>query len=84
MNIQELYEQTVRHLSPTERLRLAKLILDDIAAESVVDCSEEWTDEDFQDFAAATWTHAEFSPLELEPPSGELHQCCMKRNESSS
>jgi hypothetical protein len=50
---QEVYTQVVRTLSPTERLRLATLILNELVNQnlSVVDQSDRWTEEDRVDFA---------------------------------
>jgi hypothetical protein len=55
MTIQELYDQTIKPLSPPERFRLATLILNDIPPQAVVDYSEEWSDEDIRDFNQASW-----------------------------
>ena len=57
MNVQELYEQTIKSLSTTQRLQLAALILNDIASPSVVDDSDSWTDDDLQDFTQMSWQH---------------------------
>jgi hypothetical protein len=50
---QEIYSQVVRSLSPTERLRLANLILNDLVRQnvSVVDESDTWTEQDKTDLA---------------------------------
>jgi len=56
---QEFYEQSIKPLPTTERLRLATLILNDISAQSLVDYSDEWTDEDLGDFSRASWQHVE-------------------------
>ena len=48
---QEVYVSTVQSLPTSERLNLAKLILNDIPPESMVDYSTEWTDEDLEDFS---------------------------------
>jgi hypothetical protein len=50
MNVQEFYEQTIKILPTAQRLRLAALILNDIAPSSEVDESDSWTEEDLQDF----------------------------------
>jgi hypothetical protein len=42
-----------------ERLQLAKLILNDIPEESLIDYSESWSDEDLTDFTQAGWRHVE-------------------------
>ena len=44
MTVNQLYEQTIKPLSPAERLRLATLILNGIPPQSVVDYSDEWSD----------------------------------------
>lgn len=45
---QEIYSQIARTLSPTERLRLATLILNDLAQQNVliIDRSDTWTEQD--------------------------------------
>lgn len=50
---QEVYIQIVRTLSPTERLRLATLILNELVAQdsSIVDRSDRWSDRDQTDLA---------------------------------
>ncbi len=58
MSVQELYDQTIKHLPAAVRLRLAATILNDIPSQAVVDFSEEWSDEDLHDFTKANWTHA--------------------------
>ncbi len=57
MNIDQLYEQTVKSLPAADRLRLATLILNSISPDSIIDDSEEWTEEDYRDFNTAGWTH---------------------------
>jgi hypothetical protein len=57
MNMQELYEQTIKSLPASERLRLAVLILNDIPPQSVVDASESWTEEDLQEFTQGSWAY---------------------------
>jgi hypothetical protein len=49
---QEVYTQVVCALSPTERLRLANLILNELVKQdsSVIDQSDHWTDQDHTDF----------------------------------
>jgi len=44
-----IYNQFVKPLPPSERLKLATLILNDIPPQAVVDYSEEWTEEDMRD-----------------------------------
>ncbi|WP_341731948.1 hypothetical protein [Microcoleus sp. EPA2] len=47
-NVREVYDRVLSTLSPTNRLRLATLILNDLVQQnlSVVDESETWTEED--------------------------------------
>ncbi len=58
MSIQQLYEQQILPLPATQRLRLASWILNDITRPSPnqtpIDASDEWSEEDYQDFARAT------------------------------
>jgi len=50
---QEIYIQIVRTLPPTEQLRLANLILNELVAQelSVIDQSDRWTEQDQTDLA---------------------------------
>ena len=57
MKVTEFYRTEVKALSLHERFQLAKLILNDLPDESVVDVNSEWTDEDLEEFAAASWRH---------------------------
>ena len=60
--IQDLYSTRVRPMLPAERLQLARLILDDLApTEQPVDISDEWTDDDLADVAAASARQADRS-----------------------
>jgi len=45
---QEIYTQVVRNLLPTERLRLANLILNELVQQnlSIIDESDTWAEED--------------------------------------
>ena len=56
----EIFSQVVLTLSPTERLRLATLILNDLVREkeSVVDFSDTWTEQDRLDLTAFSLQHA--------------------------
>ena len=60
MTAREIYETTVRNLPALDRLRLASLILDDLAAANGagLDIRDEWTDEDMADLAAYSLKHA--------------------------
>ncbi|MCM0592238.1 MAG: hypothetical protein HEQ35_25350 [Gloeotrichia echinulata IR180] len=57
---QEIYTEVISKLSPTERLRLANLILNDLVEQnlSVIDYSDTWTDEDQLDLASFCLQHA--------------------------
>jgi hypothetical protein len=55
LTLQEIYENTIRRLPPSERLQLAAIILNDIPPQSVVDYSEEWSEQDQEDFSRANW-----------------------------
>ena len=50
-NIQEIYTQFVLNLSPTERLQLATLILNDLVVEQVpsAEYNDTWSEEDQMD-----------------------------------
>lgn len=49
MTATELYNQSIKSLPAAQRLELAKLILEDIPSQSVVDYKEEWSEEDLKD-----------------------------------
>jgi hypothetical protein len=51
---QEIYSQVVRNLPPTERLRLANLILNELVQQniSIIDERDTWTEEDQLDLVA--------------------------------
>ena len=70
LTAQEVFTETVRALSPNERLRLAALILQDLAqAEvAVVDRSDTWNEQDQHDLTALTLQYA----TELYPEDEEL------------
>ena len=55
--VEAIYDQVVKPLPASERLKLATLILNDIPPQAVVDYSEEWTEEDYRDFSAASWAY---------------------------
>ena len=50
MTLETLYAESIRPLPASDRLRLATLILGDIPPQSLIDYSEEWTEEDLADF----------------------------------
>jgi len=55
---EEVYSQVVKTLPPSERLKLATLILNDIPPQAVVDYSEEWTEEDMRDLTIYSLRYA--------------------------
>jgi hypothetical protein len=58
---QEIYANTIRDLPPEEQLRLAALILNQLAQTvgSQVDVDESWSEEDMQDLAAFSMKQAD-------------------------
>ncbi len=54
MEIEQIYERAIKPLPVEERLRLARLILEEISAE-VVDLGEEWSEDDLRELTAASW-----------------------------
>ncbi len=67
---QEVFDETVQALPLTERLRLAALILQDLAHSdvAVVDTSDEWSEQDQRDLTAFSLQHAS----KVYPEEGEL------------
>jgi hypothetical protein len=64
------YAETLRQLSPKERLRLAKMILNDLTASGkVVDFSHKWTKQDIKDLTVFALSHGE-NPHELKKNPG--------------
>ncbi len=59
LTVNEIYQQSIKPLATAERLRLAKMILNDIPAESFVDYDDSWSDEDIRDFTKASWQRVE-------------------------
>ncbi|HEX8694030.1 MAG TPA: hypothetical protein VF746_16530 [Longimicrobium sp.] len=59
MTVEQLYDQRIKPLPASDRLRLARLILDGIAPESVVDFQTEWSEEDLRDFSLSAWARLE-------------------------
>lgn len=57
MTAKEIYNQVVKPLPVSERFELATMILNDIHPRAIVDYSEEWTEEDYRDFAMASWDY---------------------------
>lgn len=58
--VREVYARVLSTLSPTDRLRLATLILNDLVQQnlSVVDESETWTEEDKLDITTFSLQYA--------------------------
>jgi len=50
MTTTELYDNTIRLLPASERLRLARLILEGLPPESVVDYDDAWSAQDIEEF----------------------------------
>ena len=53
--LDEIYDRTIRPLPPADRLRLATRILSDIKPDCIVDDRQEWSEDDYSDFSAASW-----------------------------
>ena len=70
LTAQEVFTETVRALPPTERLRLAALILQDLAQSevAVVDRSDSWNEQDQSDLTTFSLQHA----AKLYPEEDEL------------
>jgi hypothetical protein len=52
MTIEQIYDEAIKPLPPSERFRLATLILNDIPPRSVVDIRDAWDEEDMRDITA--------------------------------
>ena len=59
MTVNEIYQQSIKSLPTADRLQLARMILNDIPAQSFVDYDDSWSDEDLRDFTQANWQRAE-------------------------
>ena len=70
LTAQEVFAETVRALPPSERLRLAALILQDLAQSevAVVDRSDTWSEQDQHDLTTVSLQYA----AELYPEDDEL------------
>jgi hypothetical protein len=62
MTIRELYEQAIKSLPPADRFELATMILGEIPRQSIVDYSDEWSEQDLEDFTRASWHRIESDP----------------------
>ena len=72
---EEVYAQIVKPLPASERLKLATMILNDIPPLSVVDYSDEWSDEDIRDLTIHTLRYAAESFGEEEEGEGKTPDC---------
>ena len=65
MNAREIYDATIRQLPALDRLRLASLILDDLAATAGagIDLRDSWSQEDISELAAFSLKDAAGSTL---------------------
>ncbi len=70
LTAQEVFTETIRALPPSERLRLAALILQDLAQSdvAVVNRSDTWNEEDERDLTAVSLKYA----ADLYPEDQEL------------
>ena len=62
MSVLELYQQSIRSMTPAERLELATMILRGIPPQSLVDYSADWSDEDLADLSRSTWKEIDSDP----------------------
>ena len=53
-----IYNRVVKPLPPSERLKLATMILNDIPPRAIVDYSDEWTEEDIRDLTSYSLRYA--------------------------
>jgi hypothetical protein len=58
MNVSEIYTGTIKSMPAADRLRLATMILNDIPPQSIVDYSDEWSEEDCRDAMRVSWSRA--------------------------
>ncbi len=61
MNVELLYQNQIRGLPIVERLRLARLIMDDLAESApdwVIDASDAWSQQDLYDLSRASLKYA--------------------------
>ena len=47
--IEQIYYETIKSRSASDRLRLAQLILNDMSAEAIIDDRDDWNEEDLRD-----------------------------------
>ena len=70
MTLIDLYNQSIKPLSRSERLRLASLILNDLTATATVDEGTEWRDEDYRDFTNGSWSRLRVTSTARPPAAG--------------
>lgn len=46
---EQVYDRTIKPLSAGERLRLARMILNDLPDEALVDYNDDWSEDDLRD-----------------------------------
>jgi hypothetical protein len=65
MSARELYDKSIKALPAVDRLRLAAMILDDLAATTGagLDVRDDWSDEDVADLTAYSLKHASSGAL---------------------
>jgi hypothetical protein len=59
MSVRQLYDRSIKPLPASERLRLAALILNDMAPPLSADERTDWAEADYAEFAAASWREIE-------------------------
>ena len=52
MTIEEIHDRSIKPLAPSERFRLARLILSEIPPQSVVDIRDVWDEDDMREISA--------------------------------
>ena len=66
VNAKEFYDESVRRLSPKERLRLAAMILQDLTGSpKTMQVDDNWSEQDLQELTAFALSHSE-NPHEQE------------------
>jgi hypothetical protein len=57
MTIQEIYNQSIKGLSTADRFQLATIILSDISPDALVDCRDDWSEQDLEEASRASMAH---------------------------
>jgi hypothetical protein len=63
---EEIYNQVIKPLPPSERFKLATIILNDISPRAVVDYNDDWSEIDVRDLTAHSMQYAAVSFAEME------------------